>query len=162
MTSPENKVSRLTSIGTLIGQFAVVASLIYVGYEIRLSTRVARAQAHQDLVSIIMSVSDPIVNKIDDVAVLRARADSGFSRLSATERQQFISYSNRLMNLFELAFDQREDGLLGDDVWGGFSSSLERQFLRPGFVEYWEYDRAVFGPRFAAFVDSARSRSLGR
>ena len=162
MASSDRNGTRLATIGTLLAQFAVVASLLYVGYEIRLNTRVARAQAHQDLVSIIMSIGDPVVNEIDDVAGLRARADSGLSRLSASDRQRFMTYSNRLMNLFELAYDQRQDGLLGDDVWAGFRSSLERQFRRPGFAEYWREDKPVFGPRFAAFVDSAQVRATRR
>ena len=63
------------------------------------------------------------------------------------------------MNLYELGYDLRSDGLLGDDVWQGFRTSLERQFERRGFREDWAADRSVFGPRFGSFVDSAKARS---
>jgi hypothetical protein len=155
----EKVTSRASLISNLIAQLAVVASLLYVGYEIRLNTRVARAQAHQDLVSLIMSIGDNVVDEIDDVAALRARADSGLDRMSASDRMRFMTFTNRYMNLYELAFDQHQDGLLGDDVWEGFRISLERQFQRRSFNEYWAADRPVFGPRFAAFADSAQARA---
>src|SRR5687768_17029732 len=100
----ERATLRGASISNLIAQAAVVASLLYVGYEIRLNTRVARAQAHQDLVGLIMSIGDPVVNEIDNVADLRTRADSGLDRLSPADRMRFIAFTNRYMNLYELAF----------------------------------------------------------
>ena len=155
----DRSVSRAAMISNVIAQIAVVASLLYVGYEIRLNTRVARAQAHQDLVGIIMSIGDPVVSEIDDVTALRTSADSGLDRLTVSDRTRFMTLTNRYMNLYELGYDLRADGLLGEDVWQGFRSSLERQFERRGFREYWAADRVVFGPRFAAFVDSAQAKS---
>ena len=158
----DKSVSRAAMISNVIGQIAVVASLLYVGYEIRLNTRVARAQAHQDLVGIIMSISDQVISEIDDVTALRTSADSGLERLTASDRTRFMTLTNRYMNLYELGYDLRADGLLGEDVWRGFRSSLERQFERRGFREYWAADRTVFGPRFAAFVDSAQAKAQAK
>lgn len=152
----ESRWSKLAFIGNLLAQVAVVASLLYVGYEIRLNTRVAQAQAHQGLVSLIMSLSEPVVAEIDDVSDLRARADSGLANLTPSDRQRFMALANRSMNLYELAFDQRQEGLLADDVWAGFRASLARQFRRPGFAEYWTVDKQVFGPSFTAFVDDVQ------
>ena len=105
------------------------------------------------MVSLVMSLSDPLVDEIDDIAGLRARADSGLARLSPSDRQRLVALANRSVNLYELACDQRQQGLLGDDVWEGVQASLARQFSRPGFAEYWATDREVFGPRFASVVD---------
>lgn len=154
--------SRVAFAANLVAQLAVVASLIYVGYEIRLNTRVAQAEAHQGLVGLIMSLSDPVVADIDDVLALRARADSGLALLPPDDRQRYMALANRSMNLYELAFDQRREGLLADDVWEGFRQSLERQFRRRGFAEYWALDKEVFGPRFVAFVDEVQRNAALR
>lgn len=150
----ENPTSGVARIGRLLGQVAVVGSLVYVGYEIRLNTRVAQSQSHQELVGLIMSIGDPVINEIENVTELRARADSGLTRLSDADRTRFQTLSNRTMVLFELAYYQWQDGLLDDDVWAAVQASLERSFERPGFVAYWGDDRPVFGSEFVDFVDT--------
>lgn len=154
----EKAPSKLTIVGSVVGHIAVVASLLYVGYEIRLNTRVAKAQAHQDLVALTMVLGDPVIAEIDDVADLRNRADSGLQTLSPSDLHRFRTYSNRFFNVFELAYYQWREGLLEDDVWEGFRRGLEQQLGRRGFEEYWEQDKSVFGPEFARYVDGLRPR----
>ena len=150
----ENPTSGVARIGRLLGQVAVVGSLVYVGYEIRLNTRVAQSQSHQELVGLIMSIGDPLINEIEDVTELRARGDSVLTRLSDADRARFQALSNRSMVFYELAYYQWQEGLLDDDLWVAMQASLEGQFDRPGFVAYWDDDRAVFGSEFVDFVDT--------
>ena len=144
----------VAAIAEAVGAIAVVATLVYLSLQVRQNTRSIRAQSHQHLVGLIMSLGDPVIDEIRDVTELRVQADLGLSALSRSDRERFRTYSNRYMSLFELAFYQRQAGLLTDDVWSGFLGSLERFARRPAFVEYWAEDRLAFGSEFAAFVDS--------
>ena len=145
---------------------SVVVSLVFVGFQIRqstaqtaLNTRVAETAAYQDLQAQLAQVTTVQIEN-PDLRRVMTRVGSG-DRLEAAgdedDRHVYLAFARLVIRLGDLAFYQRQTGLIDDarlvsmlaplrievlshplglSVWDSMSSSLV-----PGFVEYIEKTR---------------------
>jgi hypothetical protein len=144
----------LRDVGEAVALLGVVASLVFVGLELRQNRIAARAAAYQELGIAIADnwmgrASDRVLN---DLVALATTADSAtWAEVPASDVYLLRSYVAANLRLHETAFLQVEQGLLGSDAletlgWTYFIDSvlLDRMWpqLRPlvsaGFAEYLE------------------------
>ena len=98
------------AIGQLIGAAGVIASLVFVGIQVRQSVRAAKATAFQGLVSTIIGVN---MTHIDNPKILEVidRAGKG-EALTAAEHRLYVTLVLSAVRLAQSAYYQVQLGLL--------------------------------------------------
>ena len=113
------------SVAEIIAAFAVVLSLVFVGVQIRASTRAAQAAAYQDLNAIEIDMlydlgKDPVLAARYNRAWLAPTALSSEEVLSA----QYLRLST--MRLWEAFYLQYRSGSLSEEAWAAREPVIRR------------------------------------
>jgi hypothetical protein len=127
----------LANLGEVIGAIAVIASLIYLAFEIRQNTRAMHQAATQDIIRSLNEQTRCLVES-PDLAALMFRASQRPEELTGEERYRFQMLVAYLFSNFELAVEYYQEGLLGDDMIEGYAQGLRPLFENPLVVEWWE------------------------
>ncbi len=136
----------LANLGEVIGAIAVIASLIYLAFEIRQNTRAMRRAATQDIHRSLNDQARCLVES-PDLAALAFRASQRPEELTGEERFRFQMLLTYLFSNFELAMEYYREGLLGDDIIEGWMKGIRPLFENPLVVEWWEAEgQGTFSP----------------
>ena len=146
--------SRFRTIGELLAGVAVVASLVFVGMELRQNTAAVRAQTRQGLAErngdFITSISEnPELARAFD---LRWEPD-GISRpgvLTHTDSVQARLAMAGLLRSVENVYLQFNEGVIDETVLESYAFRQNPVFGTPQFLEYWVAVRDRFDARFVA------------
>jgi hypothetical protein len=134
------------NLGEVIGAIAVIASLIYLAFEIRQNTRAMRQAATQDIHRSLNDQTRCLVES-PDLAALYFRASHRPEELTGEERFRFQFLLTYVLSNFELAIEYYRDGLLNDEMIEGYVKGIHPLFENPLVVEWWEAEgQGMFSP----------------
>jgi hypothetical protein len=136
----------------IIGAFAVVISLIYVGVSVNQNTNAVMVSNHQAIVAMDQDTTDWF--KDPDFAAAYIVALGDISKLSDVQRTQVGSYISGKFNAWEFAFLTRENGMMGDNIWQGWDGHYRTVLKQSGGRWFWGIARESFSPTFRRYVDS--------
>ena len=146
-------------ISQIIAVAAVLASLIFVGIQIRQNTE--QAKRNEEAIKAASaeaahrSFLDWYYTQTPETAAVFARAQEGFDSFSAEERYLFFATAMPfLMNLQE-AHTKWTAGTLADDrwrFWDKFSGGIAHS---PAIQKLWDVRRFMFSDAFQAYFDDA-------
>jgi len=140
------------ALGEVAGAVAVVASLLYVGRQVRQNNRIARAEAYRE---VTMGWARLLHLWADDRPAARALMESGagtrLADLPEVDRDAFLLRIAATFRVFETIYHQVAEGILDADaldmLWGQATGST------PLFQDAWARLRGSYRPEFAAFVE---------
>lgn len=125
------KASKLHDWLEIAGIFAVVASLVFVGLEMRQAHEISLSQAYQSRVA---SVVEWNLAFASNPAALSARRKSDSGALEEISNEELDAFEQTLIALFHL-FDnahlQYQRGFVSDEFWGMTRASLKLQMKNP-------------------------------
>jgi len=156
----KEKLQEYALLAEILSATAVVASLIFVGFQVRqqseetaLNTRAIETAAYQDLISQIGLINTLVIEN-GDFAEIRAKGFSGAGFDSQAERSRFIAYANLVVRHGDLAYRQYTQGLISEDDLESVLTPMRqmipaseefrnrwlglKQGLNPEYVEYIE------------------------
>ena len=142
-----------SAIRETLGFLAVVASLVFVGIEIRQNTAVARGQARQDLAALnqewlVLMGQDAEWNDIYN----RAWRDEGELTELESRRATFMMLLN--LRRMENVYLQYREGLVDESALSSYGLQGGGAIYRgPRFTAYWENGRNGFDPGFVEFFN---------
>ena len=96
------------ALGELIGGMAIIISLLYVGYQIRQSNNLAKAESMRDILDV--SAYNQLMAQNPDLGDIVAKGYRDFSSLSPSEQRTFHHVLSLLMNHAENVFRQHQFG----------------------------------------------------
>ena len=145
----------MREIGEAIALLGVVASLVFVGLELRQSRIAAQATAYQELG---IAIADNWMGRatdraLNDLVLVAATADSAsWADLDASDVYLLRSYVLANIRLYETAYLQVEQNLLEADALErlGWTNFLNSQFLE----RMWPHARSMVSPAFAAYLEA--------
>jgi len=149
----KNKLSDMASIAEIVGAFAVVISLIYVGIQVNDSAIAVRSAAANDAnVALqnwyLQAGSDKQTSEVFYRGLTSPEA------LPATEEFQFLMMFHGVFLAFQNGFLLAEEGSIDSD----FRDSLIAVILGvkdlPGMGRYWKQRRSYLHPDFAIYVET--------
>jgi hypothetical protein len=117
----------------------VILSLVFVGYEIRQNTQVARAAAVQATMDQILqwqaeSTSDPEWIRI----ITSLRTGTEYSELPPIDQQKYSWIVSSTVRITENRFRQMEMGVIHEtDLGAGGGMANQAWFRSPHFLEWW-------------------------
>lgn len=149
-------LSELGSLGEFVGAIAVVASLVYVGIQLRQNTaaiRITTAQAFTDTWNSYIST----LNLSPPLADIFYRGLSGTSHLKDEEVVQFYAFLSQAFTTYQSFFIQRQKGVVDERYWTSYVQAILDLMSGQGVREYWEYRHHWYTQEFQDYVNSVSS-----
>jgi hypothetical protein len=145
-------LEQLSFLAQIISAIAVIASLVFVGFQVNKATAAIRAsssQAHSGL------YTDLVKSVIDDADFARiwTLGINDPKALKEEEWVRFVAYASALFRLYESSRVQWLNRRLDDEHWG----TIERQaaHLRPlaGMQQAWKLRGHWYSPEFQRWFE---------
>ena len=149
-------LNELGSLGEFVGAIAVVASLIYVGIQLRQNTaaiRITTAQAFTDTWNNYIST----LNLSPPLADILFRGLSGTSHLKDAEVVQFYAFLSQAFTTYQSFFIQRQKGVVDEGYWTSYVQAIYDLMSSQGVREYWEFRHHWYTQEFQDYVNSVSS-----
>ena len=150
---PRRSLSDWALIAEIASAFAVVLSLVYVGYELRQNTNAVLSNTQQSLLELAHGVDAWLQS--ESFAEIAVRGDEDYSVLSPQERRQYDKYTHNVLNVWEHAYYNNRAGLMEDDLWEAWNDAFWTTSDSWGPI--WARDKKLYGQEFRKYVDSILS-----
>ena len=146
------KLAELANIAEVIGAFAVVVSLIYVGVQVDDSNSAVRSASVNDAnVSVqewYMQIgSDKQTSRLFYSALMSDEA------MSNEDEFQFIMMFHGVFLAFQNSYLMAEEGTIDSELVKGLTGAILAVKDTPGMKRYWRQRRTTLHPRFVRYVD---------
>lgn len=143
----------LANFGQLVGGIAVVASLLFVGFQIRLNTRANRASTLQMNADYWLAYLTSLADA--ETSVVYSKGALGREDLSASEFGRFFLICRATFMGCENQHHQYRSGLLDAEAYRGYQATIREQIAAfPGIRAMWELVKHTYSEDFAAFLDA--------
>ncbi len=139
------------------GGIGVIASMIYVGIQIRNNACALRAATYQQL-SVISLQGWMSMGHNGETTGIMLRGMDEFSALNRVENARFRFVVMSYVKGFENAWFQNKIGTLRENDWIACTSDLHSFFSTPGTHAAWPMVKNRFNLEFVAFVDQVLLR----
>lgn len=154
MNDPSSTTSR---VGRLLGALGVIASLVFVGLELRQNTEALRAQTRQGLAD---RNAEVIYAVAENPELARAwtliwqRDSLAGQALTMVDSAQARWAMWGMLRFVEHAFLQVEEGLLPETSLNGYGFRDNNNFMTPQFASFWKGIRERFDAGFVAALEA--------
>lgn len=126
----------LASLGSFVSGIAVLASLIFVGFQMRQNTQAVKAAASQAHSANYHQLVSHIIEHAD-VARIWRRGLEQFDSLTDDERVRFLVFLSGAFRFFEATRLQWRHGQLDSEHWHNVESNVRDLAPHPGVKTYW-------------------------
>lgn len=150
----------LGNLGEVVGALGVLASLVYLGIQIRQNTQALRTSTYQQLLDHIASINLAVVNAGDAGDVYATAARNGFVP-GSTQHIRWRVFVLSSLRHWAHAHMQHEAGTLTDEQWRMLTHGLERVVSLPGFLPEWQALAPAYPTAFRAFIEEKLAAASG-
>ena len=152
-------IETLGNLGSFIGGFGVVISVIYLAVQIRQNTKSLSSAAYQQIVTSISDWSREVAMDSETVRIVSSGiSDDG--NLTPAELAQFDLLMVSLLRNYENVHFQYLSGALPESSWLGWSSRILGTLNNPGSLGWWRRQQGAYSPSFQQFVDQGIGQQL--
>jgi hypothetical protein len=137
----------------IVGIFAIVLSLILLGYEIRQNTLAVRATAIQD--ATILGRQQILALAMDaDLARIDKIGDVNPANLNPDEAARYFWFNRSFWHGMQGNYRQWVLGLLPAEEWHYYGRVICANYREVGTYELWQIEKEVLIPAFVQFVET--------
>ena len=148
-------IMELGAIGELVGGIAVVASLVFVGFQLRHANHLAKGVVELEVGR--MNMDYLRLGAEGEVAEIWRKGYYEPDTLSDAEKQRFVWSQTMWIHLVQAMYRQRERGLLPESSWQPLLKTLAGMLEDiPLLKEAWDVNAVYVGDDFRDFVDRER------
>ncbi len=153
-------LQEIANFGEILGAAGVIASLVFVGWQIKTNTKTARMRMHEQITHTFLSFLNTVVSDPDAfVAGLRS-TNSNFSELSDGQKLFFFATMLGLFKHFELVYLQHTQGVMDQETWDAWSEHIRMYYHQPGAQAWWSLRKTVFVPGFRDYLESSKPAGM--
>jgi hypothetical protein len=146
----------VAAVAEMLGGLGVIASLFYLGVQIRQNTRSVRASSYHGIVANLSALSGAIGRDVDAANIMIGGGEN-LESLDSKEQAQFRCLMISLFRSYENIFYQYSQGMIEPAVWRGWATSMTRQFWRPGVQAWWPEWSDHCHADFRSFLESSQA-----
>ena len=146
------KLSEMSNVAEIIGAFAIVLSLVYVGVQVKDSAAATRSAAVND-------ASEAVQSWYLEMGSNRQASDLWFNSMTSpaplptNDEFQFMMMMHAVMLGFQHSYLLVEEGTLDADYRDSITFALVAVKDLPGMDRYWRQRRGFLHRGFAEYVD---------
>lgn len=142
----------LANIGQAVGSLAVVASLVFVGLQVRQNTKANKATTLQMNADYWLTYLTTLADK--RFSDLYSKGALGREELDGGQFGQFFILCRATFMGCENQHYQFRAGLLDEDAYRGYEATIGEQIAAfPGVRAMWQLVKHTYGNEFAVFLD---------
>jgi hypothetical protein len=146
----------LANLSDVIAGVGVIASLIFVGIQMRQSTIAIKAQIYENMTSGYLSFASVIMPYAKVFSKGISANNDDFNAFSSEEKLIYFSTIFCLFKHFENMHSQYLNGLIDKETWDAWSEHIRMYFHLPGVREVWWPKRKMsFIKSFRIFLDKS-------
>ena len=139
-------------VGQTIAVFAILVSLVFVGFQIRQNTKALKATSHHAITDSFNQLNaligtDPKAGRIWRVGLI------GGEDLDEDEQMSFSYLCLGYMRILETLYFQHKNGTMEAELFESEKRSLIWASSYPGFRAWWASNTISFSDEFRAFID---------
>jgi hypothetical protein len=149
-------------IAGIISALGVIASLIFVGLQLRGQKREAQIAGELLVQRELRERFDDMNRDPERLAIILRCYENGYSRESDINMMTFITYQGAWTHLWNQAWQMHRLGRLRDDTMHTVEQTLLANYSTPGCLEFWNNWKAIHGAEFGAYVDTHLDRIAAR
>lgn len=146
------KLSKLASIAEIIGAFAVVISLIYVGVQVNDSAVAVRSASANDA-NVALQNWYLQIGSDRQTSELFYEALTSENALSNQEEFQFLMMLHGAFLAFQNSYLLAEEGTIDSELREAITAAILGVKSLPGMERYWRQRRSYLHSGFADYVD---------
>ena len=146
------KLSELASFAEIVGAFAVVISLVYVGAQVSDSAGAVRSAAANDA-NVAVQNWYLQIGSDQQTSELFYNALTSEEALSNQEEFQFLMMTHGIFMAFQNCYLLAEEGTIDVELRDGLTRVVLGVKDTPGMRRYWRQRRSYFHPDFSNYVD---------
>ena len=150
----------LASLGSFISGIAVLASLIFVGFQLRQNTQAVRAEASQAHSQNWQNIVTPIIDNGEVARLWRLGLDS-IDDLNDDENVRFLSLVSGIFRFWEGSRLQWRHGQLDNEHWQYVERQIEEVAGASGIKAYWVKRRHWHSTEFAKWYETLSPGAMG-
>jgi len=147
------KLSDIASIAEIIGAVAIVLSLIFVGVQLKDSTRATRSATANEAISTLTAWYAEIGTD-EQTSSLFWNAMADPEARTPEEWFQFTMVFHGIMLTFQNSFYLANEGTLDEEIHQSMTEVLVGVKDQPGLRRYWGQRKSIFYRDFQDYVDS--------
>ena len=145
-------------ISQTVAVVAILASLVFVGVQIRQNTRALKATSHHAITDSFNHLNTTVASD-QAVAQTLTKAYGGLSGLEPSELFAFHSMMIAYIRVFETLYFQSQNGTMPMDLWDVEKRPLAALFISKGVQEWWANPDLPFSDAFRAEVSALRGET---
>ena len=138
-------------VSQIVASVAVLASLIYLALQTRLTARNQMAMMHENRIQTITHDTEIMMDPAFTPVLNRGMA--GDDTLNDDEVMRFQLFGRSMLVQWEERFRQKSDGMLDNDRWKSTQASIRGWMTAPGNRAVFQIFRGGLGKDFCAEVD---------
>ena len=141
------------AVGEILGALAVVGSLVYLAFQIKISNRAARQAAIrevQDLNSDFLST----INSSTENCRIWVKGCFNDVDLSVYEKFQYRSFLNHMNSQQERFYRSHENGELEEWIWVSSIGPWRRVWTSPGYQAWFKDIKHSFNPDWREYIET--------
>ncbi len=146
-------LTTIYELSQIVGSTAVVLSLVFVGVELRRSTKATRAASHH-AVTASLNELNMVWAGSTEVAGLWLSGLRDRSALPPAERWRFDSMLRAYLHVCETMYVQAALGTGDGDIVTAEENGIRQVFASPGVRDWWNDNPFGFSSSFRAYVDA--------
>jgi len=150
----------LANFGEVLGAVGVIASLVFVGWQIRASTKAARLRMHEQVTQTYMSFLGSMLVDPGAFAAGLKSEQPDFADLNDAQKTFFFSTMLGFFKHFEMMFVQYSQGVMDEETWKAWSTHILMQFHQPGAQHWWNLRKDTFTPAFRRYLDGSTAPQM--
>jgi len=146
-------LTRVTQIAEIISSIAVLATLVFLTFQIRDNTSATRSASYGSELDRLNSWRYEVSNNPESMRLFSEFLNEGAGNFDNRERQQFEFLNNALRGTYESAYYARSYDVLGESEWSRTEIAVCRQFVVTERHNYWERTTPFFTSDFKEYVE---------
>ena len=150
-------LAEISQISQTVGSAAVVASLIFVGVQIRQNTKATRAASHH-AVSEALNQVNLLWARNSEVTRIWLAGISDRGALTPEDRWRFDSIVRAYLHVCETMYMQAELGAGDSGIVMAEENGIKTVFASGGVREWWAENPFGFSPAFRKYVERLTKR----
>ena len=143
----------------MVGALGVIASLVFVGVQVRQSAEETRAATVLQLKVGWVQVNLAQVENPESIRALGRVLEVGYTNVDADSRILVDALYRTIAHNWSNAYFQYRIGTLDDEQWRGLTRDMEHESRRQFIWDFWDVWGYVYDDAFQAYMDSLRSEN---
>jgi len=150
-------LDQLANIAEISAAALLIVSLIYVGLQVRQSTKAAYAATTQAHAEIAMGYVG-LVNLSNNLADILHQGARGLSPLKEGDLLRFIGFHDQVFTAFQSFYLQYLEGALDERLWNTYNEVIRDLLAQAGPQDWWKLRQHWFCEEFRNYVEGVAGK----